>query len=100
MRRKTIGIFVLAVSVTMAMPLSAKDGREKDKREEYRGIIKSRPADSLQGEWVIGERTFKTDANTEFDESEGNLTVGSCAEVEIRNEKVHEIDSEPMEDCR
>jgi hypothetical protein len=54
----------------------------------------------LQGEWVIGGRTFKTGAGTEFDEAEGRLTAGSCAKVEVRSGRVHEIDSEPMSDCQ
>lgn len=94
-------IFLAAAAVCLpAGEVFAKRGRDDGKRSEVRGIIKSRPADTLQGEWLIGERVFKTDANTEFDETEGNLTVGSCAKVEIRDGRVHEIDSEPMSDCR
>ena len=79
---------------------SAQAKDRDDNRTEFYGIIKARPKDTLQGEWVIGDRTVKTEPGTEFDETDGKLTVGSCAKVHLRNGKVHEIDSEPMSDCR
>jgi hypothetical protein len=59
-----------------------------------------RPENQLQGAWMIGGRTFTSDAGTEFDQSEGQLTIGSCAKVHLRNGRVHEIDSEPMRNCQ
>jgi len=85
-----------------AAPATAQAGRDDDdgRRSEFTGIIQERPERSLQGKWVIGGRAFTTDGGTEFDQSEGTLTVGSCAKVEVRNGRVHEIDSEPMRDCQ
>jgi hypothetical protein len=57
---------------------------------KYYGIIESRP-ETLQGEWVIRGRTFRTEAKTKFDQSAGPLRVGSCAKVRIRNDHVREI---------
>jgi hypothetical protein len=54
----------------------------------------------MQGDWVIGGRTFTADAGTEFDQADGELKVGGCAKVHLRNGRVHEIDSEPMENCK
>ena len=52
------------------------------------------------GTWVIGGRSVTADRATEFDETEGRLAVGRCAKIDIRNGRVHEIDSEPASDCR
>ncbi|ADI85270.2 hypothetical protein KIP69_12155 [Geobacter sulfurreducens] len=78
----------------------AKRGGRDDNRTEFYGIVQERPEQGLHGTWVIGGRTFTTDSRTEFDQSEGRLEVGSCAKVHIRSGRVHEIDSEPMSDCR
>jgi len=40
------------------------------------------------------------DRSTEFDEVEGRFAVGRCAKVDLRNGRVHEIDSGPASDCR
>lgn len=75
----------------------AKGGNKN--RERFYGVIQSKPA-NLQGTWVIGGRTVKTVRGTEFDQLQGPLVVGACAKVDIRSGKVHEIDSEPMRNCR
>lgn len=75
----------------------AKGGNQN--RERFYGIIQSKPA-GMQGTWKIGGRTITTSRGTEFDQIQGPLVVGACAKVDIRNGKVHEIDSEPMRDCR
>jgi hypothetical protein len=66
---------------------------------KYYGLIVSRP-DALQGDWVIGDRTFYPNAKTKFDQSEGALTVGSCAKVQVRNDRVRKIERRPQENCR
>ena len=58
------------------------------------------PTGGRIGTWVFGGRSVTTDRATEFDETEGRLTVGRCAKIDIRNGRVHEIDSEPASDCR
>jgi len=98
---------LIALSFTIALPLVvtprtvlAKRGGDDDNRSEFYGIVQERPERVLQGKWVIGGRTYTADAVTEFDQSEGKLTVGSCAKVHMRNGRVHEIDSEPMRNCQ
>ena len=94
-------IIVSVVLLTAAPGMAtAKGGDREDNRSEFSGIVQSRPQDGLQGQWVIGGRTFVVDAGTEFDQSDGDLAVGACAEVGVRNGRVHEIDSEPLQDCR
>ncbi|NLI82411.1 MAG: hypothetical protein GX443_12120 [Deltaproteobacteria bacterium] len=69
-------------------------------RARYYGIIESRPVQGFHGQWVIGGHTITTGPQTQFDETEGPLAVGSCAKVDFRNGQVHEIDIEPMRDCQ
>ncbi|BDD86524.1 hypothetical protein [Desulfofustis limnaeus] len=80
--------------------IEAKKSEDEQHRTEYRGIIEKRPDSTLHGEWIIGNRLFTTSPTTEFDQDEGPLAIGTCAEVDLRNGSVHEIDSEPMSDCR
>jgi len=104
-RSRTMHALLVVLAIALFQPLfvlpdSAQTKGRDDNRSEFYGIIQSRPKDTLQGEWVIGGRTINSEPDTEFDETEGKLTVGSCAKVDLRNGKVHEIDSEPMSDCR
>ncbi|HPQ40650.1 MAG TPA: hypothetical protein PLV45_09780 [bacterium] len=92
-------LLMLFITLGMLMYPAFTQAGDDDDRWEYKGIIHSRPADGLEGEWTIGNRTFTTDSQTEFDQTEGNLKIGGCAKVSIRNGRVHEIDSEPMHDC-
>jgi len=78
----------------------AKRGRDDRDRSEFYGIVEVRPEPAPQGEWVIGGYIFLADAGTEFDQSEGALTIGSCVKVHVRDGRVHEIDREPMRNCR
>jgi len=79
----------------------ARHGRDNHNRSEFYGIVQSRPENALEGVWVvIGGRTFKADPGTEFDQTEGKLTIGRCAKVHIQSCRVHEFDSEQMRYCR
>jgi len=94
-------IIMIALTLTIALPLVvALARRGGDDRSEFYGIVQVRPENRLQGAWVIGGRTFTADAGTEFDQLEGQLTVGSCDKVHMRDGRVHEIDSEPMRNCQ
>ncbi len=66
--------------------------------KEFHGIIVSRPADKV-GTWVVGERSVEVTAKTRLKEHHGPLKVGTCAEVEFREGKVKEIESEPLKKC-
>jgi hypothetical protein len=92
-------IFTIALSLFIATDTVLAKGSD-DNRSDFYGIIQERPEKQLQGTWVIAGRTFTADAGTEFDQSEGQLTVGSCAKVHVRNDRVHEIDSEPIRNCQ
>jgi len=48
----------------------------------------------------IGDHPFSTVPGTEFDQTDGPLAVDGCAKVEVRNGVVHEIDGEPLSDCK
>lgn len=91
---------VLALVLAMLPGLAmAKKGSDGETRGAFYGVVDARPEGRLQGMWVIGGRTFTADDRTEFDQAEGDLQVGGCAKVEVRNGRVHEIDSEPRGDC-
>jgi hypothetical protein len=112
MHRKTYNIrplVIMALTLALAIVLPmflmpdsvlARRGGTDDNRDRFYGIVQSRPDGGLQGVWVIGGRKITTGPGTEFDQLEGPLVVGACAKVDIRNGRVHEIDSEPLRDCK
>ena len=68
----------------------------------HTGLIEDRPVE-LIGIWTIDGVEFETDANTEFDEEDGPLLVGTCADVEYVingdvNQAIH-IESTELSDC-
>jgi len=91
---------IALLCITAASPVLASRDIDDEHRTEFYGIIEQHPQNGLHGEWMIGGRTFITDRVTEFDVTEGPLSKGSCAKVEFRSGRVHEIDSEPMHDCQ
>lgn len=93
-----VAMLSLLLPTLMTTDVAYAKGGNKN-RERFYGIIQSKPA-GLQGTWVIGGRTVTTVRGTEFDQLQGPLVVGACAKVDIRNGRVHEIDSEPMRNCR
>jgi hypothetical protein len=93
-------IIMIALPLFIVTDTVLAKGGGDNNRSEFNGIVQERPEKELQGVWVIGGRTFTADAGIEFDQSEGQLTVGSCAKVHIRNGRVHEIDSEPLRNCQ
>lgn len=106
LRAKVLHYMLFLLVFAIALPLfsspdevAARRGGD-DSRQRFYGIIESMPDKDLRGQWVIGGRTVTADSATEFDQEEGPLAVGACAKVDIRNGRVHEIDSEPLRDCR
>ncbi len=106
LRAKVLYYMVFLLVFALALPLfsspdevSARRGGD-DNRLRFYGIIEAIPDKDLRGQWVIGGRTVTADSATEFDQVEGPLAVGNCAKVDIRNGRVHEIDSEPLRNCR
>jgi hypothetical protein len=96
------GMIVLGAVAIPSFPPAADARREggDEIRERFSGTIEARPGEGLHGTWVIGGVTVVTSPDTEFDETEGALAVGGCAKVEVRNGRVHEIDSDPPGACR
>ena len=52
-----------------------------DDTEDLRGIVESRPADTITGTWVIEGFTFTVDATTDINTEDAPLELGGCAEV-------------------
>jgi hypothetical protein len=65
-----------------------------------KSCVQVRPTDGWQGESVLDTRTFVVEQVSKSDEKGGALRVGSCAKIPILNGRVHEIDSEPMQECK
>jgi hypothetical protein len=102
LRIKVIALALLVLlSVVMASdPALARRGSGDRDRVRFTGIIQKMPSHGLHGVWVIGGRRIMTNRHTQFDQREGRLRVGRCAKVDIRNGRLHEIDSEPRRNCR
>lgn len=98
MRYFLVVVLMLCFSMAGLAVAEASDNGKRDRTRFY-GWVELMP-ETFHGTWVIGGHPITTDASTEFDEEEGPLMVGGCAKVDIRNGFVHEIDSEPVEDCR
>lgn len=98
-KRGIVCLLAASMLLSAAGPSQARRGGD-DSRSEFYGIVEERPQQGRQGVWTIGGHSFQADSRTEIDEADGPLAVGSCAKVEIRNGRVHEIDSEPLRDCR
>ncbi len=73
--------------------------RDEGVRVRFYGWVESIP-ERFHGTWVIGGRQVVTSPRTGFDQTDGPLIVGGRAKVDVRDGVVHEIDSEPPEDCR
>lgn len=77
-------------------------GASDDHEIEFYGRIVSMRGGPLQDTWVVGDRTFTTNANTHFDTEHGDFAVGTCVEVEALADAptvATEIESEPDHKC-
>lgn len=66
--------------------------------DDFYGIIESRP-NGKAGTWVVGGRSVEVTEHTNIDEDHGPLKAGACAEVEMDDGVVEEIESEPLHKC-
>lgn len=98
-RVPAVVLLALIVFTLGSMAPTGISAKSDDHRYRFYGWIEKMPED-LQGTWVIDGRTLTSDAQTEYDQEDGPLAVGGCAKVDIRNGRLHEIDSEPPSDCR
>ena len=67
------------------------------------GLVQGKPTSGSEGDWDIGGMTFRATMHTEFDETNGPLDVGACAEVEYGISGAHniasKIASKSADDC-
>lgn len=66
--------------------------------EEFYGTIESRPT-ANPGIWVISGQQVEVTNETDVDNDNGPLVVGSCVEVEHKKGVVKEIDSAKPQKC-
>lgn len=62
------------------------------------GTIESRP-EGKTGTWKIGGNSYEVQDTTKFDEDDGPLGVGACAELELIGNVVREMESEKDSQC-
>ena len=93
------GVAMLLLTFTTSNAF-AKRGDKQKSRSDYYGIVQEKPKEGKVGPWVIGSSSFLADSRTEIDEANGELLIGSCAKVKEREDRVHEIESEPMRSCQ
>lgn len=86
-------IFAVGIALTV---FSGVEAAVAD--DDFYGIVQSRPEGKV-GTWMIGGRSFEVNHETELDEDDGPLRVGVCAEVDIDDGRVDEIESEPTRKC-
>ncbi len=99
MRSIMVFMMSLAIAALLMTPETVAAKRDNDRdRIRFYGWVESMP-EGLRGTWIIGGQEVTTTPRTEFDQEEGLLKIGGCAKVDIRGGAVHEIDSEPAEDC-
>jgi hypothetical protein len=60
---------------------SGSPGDDDEDDEDYYGRVVSMPTSGLQGEWIVGDRTFQANAETTFEQDAGGFMVGKCVEV-------------------
>ncbi len=108
-----LGIVMMGASADAVLASNVPDAQSRsdlawtgnggdDDRPRFRGLVEAMPEGGRIGEWRIGGRTVVANAQTEFDETEGAISVGVCVKVEFVSQgstMAREIDSEPLTDC-
>ena len=82
-RLKKPGHLYLMLGFVFLLPLipTLTEAKDYDRNRTYfYGWVESKP-EGLQGTWIIGGREITTTAQTEFDQEDGTLMVGSCAKA-------------------
>lgn len=101
MRNKVFWVFIVLVLTGTGL-LFMGTAVTRAAESIHLGHVESRPDGNI-GVWVIGGESFVADTATTFDETQGPLTVGACAEVEYTtandtNLATH-IESKHADDC-
>ena len=93
MSGKIVSLFVTALLVGLFSTNAAAF-------DDFNGKIESKPAGGNEGAWVIGGRTIYVTGKTHLDDSDGDLDVGACVEVDISQGWVKEIERDSDWRCR
>ncbi len=91
MNSKLIVLIVATLGLGFAMTSASA-------HDDFNGIIESKSA--VPGPWVIGGRTIYVTEDTDLDLSDGPLDVGACAEVDISDGYVTEIEVDRNSRCK
>jgi len=81
---RVLGAIALLLLLWFTMPVAmASPTDDDDDWPEWYGLLESRPS-GVEGEWVVGGRTFTATSATVLEQEHGTLQIGVCAEVEYR----------------
>lgn len=97
---KAIALFYL---LWFTMPVAiASPADEDDDWPEWYGLLESRPS-GIEGEWVVGSRTFIATSATTIEQEDETLEVGVCTKVTYRvvvsGYEAIEISGEEIQQC-
>jgi hypothetical protein len=89
--KNSIVVLIIALIALAAVQVAGAE-------DDFYGIIESHPEGNV-GTWIIGGRSIEVIESTDLDEDNGPLKTGACAEVDIDDGIVEEIESEPAIRC-
>lgn len=99
----TIAAGILIMAARAWQPAFAAGDGTADGSLSWRGIVNDKPASGLTGDWVIAGKAFTADGATEFNQEDGLLAVGVCADVDYvldgNVNRALEIDSKEAVEC-
>lgn len=75
---------LVLLSSLVAIPLAVHANANDNGGPEWRGSIEARPDNGTTGEWKIGGRIFVANDQTQLEQEDGQLIIGSCAEVQYQ----------------
>ena len=83
-------LLIFCALLWMPLPSHADD--------ELYGTVQQMPENGI-GTWVIGGQKVVVTEQTEIEEDEGRIRVGTCVEVEYEGKIVDEIERKPIGKC-
>ena len=91
---KHLSIALLAAGTAVSSATEADDAKARLKKpgqyEKYTGIVHRMP-DNGAGLWMVGSRTFESDAFTTINTFEASARAGNCAIVILRMSRAVQI---------
>ena len=87
---KHLAIALLAATATASAADQKQPAKKPGQYEKYVGIVHRMPSGG-SGLWMVGSRTFESDAFTTINDFEARAANGNCAIVILRQERAVQI---------